>query len=179
MKDQFVTYEIALNLKKLGFDEECLGYYTGDNPYEENNDDFNLRYFTKNDIVDDRGGAILAPIYQQVINWFDNKGLYLEITPEFYEEGINWNWQVWWYLPTEEWIKENYFDTTDMFTNEPKRIFFRNKDKFMVGTAMYGDNNEYPVRMDAIKRAIKECIKIESMGRNEYRNREWWKDSHE
>ena len=28
MKKQFVTYEIALKLKKLGFDEECFGYYT-------------------------------------------------------------------------------------------------------------------------------------------------------
>ena len=27
MKDQFVTYEIALKLKELGFDEECFAYY--------------------------------------------------------------------------------------------------------------------------------------------------------
>lgn len=168
MKDQFVTYEIALNLKKLGFDEECFGFY--------NEGEFLLNHQSH---FHNHFKSINVPLYLQVINWFDNKGLYLEITPEFYEEGINWNWQVWWYLPTEEWIKENYFDTTDLFTNEPKRIFFRNKDKFMVGTAMYGDNNEYPVRMDAIKRAIKECIKIQSMGRNEYRNREWWKDDHE
>ena len=28
MKSQFATYEIALKLKELGFDEECFGYYT-------------------------------------------------------------------------------------------------------------------------------------------------------
>lgn len=28
MIDQFVTYDIALKLKELGFDEECFGYYT-------------------------------------------------------------------------------------------------------------------------------------------------------
>ena len=33
MKKQFVTYEIALKLKELGFDEECLAiYYKDDNP---------------------------------------------------------------------------------------------------------------------------------------------------
>ena len=26
MKEQFVTYEIALKLKELGFDEECFRY---------------------------------------------------------------------------------------------------------------------------------------------------------
>lgn len=28
MKDQFVSYPIALKLKELGFDEPCFGYYT-------------------------------------------------------------------------------------------------------------------------------------------------------
>ena len=28
MQKQFVTYEIALKLKELGFDEPCFGYYT-------------------------------------------------------------------------------------------------------------------------------------------------------
>ena len=27
MKEQFVTYEIALKLKELGFDKPCFGYY--------------------------------------------------------------------------------------------------------------------------------------------------------
>ena len=27
MKEQFVTYEIALKLKELGFDEPCIAYY--------------------------------------------------------------------------------------------------------------------------------------------------------
>ena len=27
MKEQFCTFEIALKLKELGFDEPCLGYY--------------------------------------------------------------------------------------------------------------------------------------------------------
>lgn len=31
MKEQFVTYEIALKLKELGFDEKCVAsYYTYD-----------------------------------------------------------------------------------------------------------------------------------------------------
>ena len=31
MKKEFVTYEIALKLKELGFDEECLGAFISEN----------------------------------------------------------------------------------------------------------------------------------------------------
>ena len=38
MKEQFVTYNIALKLKELGFDEECLAYYIDpENPFYEDN----------------------------------------------------------------------------------------------------------------------------------------------
>ena len=34
MKKQFVSYEIALALKELGFDEECIGFYYNENNFE-------------------------------------------------------------------------------------------------------------------------------------------------
>jgi hypothetical protein len=30
MKNQFIPHELSLELKKLGFDEPCLGYYNCD-----------------------------------------------------------------------------------------------------------------------------------------------------
>ena len=66
MKEQFVTYEIALKLKELGFNESCLGYYTITNkgllyPYNM------YEYIYRKDFL------CAAPLWQQVIDWFRDK----------------------------------------------------------------------------------------------------------
>jgi hypothetical protein len=62
MKNEFVTYEQALSLKELGFDEPCFGYYNYNGThffdYKPKTDDKNL---TK------------APLYQQAFRWFREK----------------------------------------------------------------------------------------------------------
>ncbi len=59
MEEQFVTYEIALKLKELGFDEECLAsYYMAGRKLDINQYIKNGEY------------TILAPLWQQAINWF-------------------------------------------------------------------------------------------------------------
>lgn len=72
MKD-FATYEQALELKELGFNNQCLGYYNSEqylNPIDT-------------DFTNFRGVAhpsIPAPLKQQVFRWFREKqGLYSEI----------------------------------------------------------------------------------------------------
>ena len=68
MQREFVTYEIALGLKKLGFDEECLYAY-----YHKSD----LKNFKENHyvLVGDRNntqltdGRISAPLWQQVVDW--------------------------------------------------------------------------------------------------------------
>ena len=74
MKEQFITYEIALKLRELGFNDWCfcfynysrkLLYYTGYDTlvYEElENITFNIN---KEDI--------LAPLWQQAIDWIREK----------------------------------------------------------------------------------------------------------
>ena len=69
MKEQFVTYEIALALKELGFDEECFGLYKNEillRDYET---------FQRNEFLN----CIKAPLWQQVIDWFDNKNIIIGI----------------------------------------------------------------------------------------------------
>lgn len=66
MQKQFVTYDIALKLKELGFDEECLAYY---NPQEEficGIDMDMIKYAHKYHKEDD---SVLAPLWQQAIDW--------------------------------------------------------------------------------------------------------------
>lgn len=63
MQEQFVTYEIALKLKELGFDEECLGFWwTYSDKYEP---EF---YISKTEKQKEKG--LLAPLWQQAIDWF-------------------------------------------------------------------------------------------------------------
>lgn len=77
MKKQFTTYEIALKLKELGFDEECLAYFNNDKYRDlictcENgmDGDFTVHHYS---------GDVNAPLWQQVINWFDNKNIIISI----------------------------------------------------------------------------------------------------
>ena len=70
MVKQFATYEIALKLKELGFDEECLAwYYLPANATNENDYILALDSETpENQVV-----YIKAPLWQQVIDWFREK----------------------------------------------------------------------------------------------------------
>ena len=78
MKEQFVTYEIALALKELGFDEECLVYFNNDKYRDlictcENgmDGDFTVHHYS---------GDVNAPLWQQVIDWFsDAHKIFIEI----------------------------------------------------------------------------------------------------
>lgn len=101
MKEQFVTYEIALKLKELGFDEECLAiYYKDDEPKEllfsipekySSNPEV-AKYQARDAIRQinfDKGWAIKAPLWQQVIDWFRNNHLLnVEITPIWINSAI-------------------------------------------------------------------------------------------
>jgi len=72
MHKQFVTHQIAEDLKKLGFDENCFGWY----------DDKKSFFFPANNTMHTRNSRvnnvtlIAAPLWQQVIDWLDTKNLF-------------------------------------------------------------------------------------------------------
>jgi hypothetical protein len=66
MNKEFVTYNQALALKELGFNEDCFGYYV-DNKLIQNG----LNILNKDcDWVDNQCSS---PLYQQVFRWFREK----------------------------------------------------------------------------------------------------------
>ena len=77
MKEQFVTYEIALKLKELGFDEECLSFWFK----KEHKLSIEITYgglirmceINKNSQYDNISNYISAPIWQQAIDWLLEK----------------------------------------------------------------------------------------------------------
>jgi len=66
MEKEFVTYEQALALKELGFDDECFAFYNGK---FLDSTDYNFDDGTSKDI----GLCIKVPLKQQVFRWFREK----------------------------------------------------------------------------------------------------------
>jgi hypothetical protein len=76
MNKEFVTYEIASELKELGFNEPCFGYY-----YTLNGKDWKFIEKTEYHRLDDEMNigskfTLLVPLYQQVFRWFEEKYSY-------------------------------------------------------------------------------------------------------
>lgn len=70
MKEQFVTYEIALLLKKLGFNDECFGFYYHESHYANRNKAFK-------DVLSldswHPKGCLYAPLWQQADKFIRQK----------------------------------------------------------------------------------------------------------
>ena len=59
MSKEFIPYEQSLELKELGFDEQCFGYYVGNELITSINDIFNTTEIL----------IISAPLYQQAFKF--------------------------------------------------------------------------------------------------------------
>jgi len=144
MIENFVTYDIALKLREIGYwrndtmlkkqgDSLFLGgeYVTSKflyeaEKYKETISKKNSRY------------TVYIPTWEEATHFLENKGYYIHMGPEFYKDGINWCWQILWYLPKEEWTEYNIIN----------------------GTYYYGDNSEFSTRRIAVKAAIEKIIEI-------------------
>jgi len=71
MNKEFIPYEQALELKELGFNEECFGYYVGNELITSINDIFNTTEIL----------IISAPLYQQAFRWFREKKIFGAVVP--------------------------------------------------------------------------------------------------
>ncbi len=76
MNKEFVPYDIALPLKELGFNENCLGCY---HKPEQNLGDGLCLDAHKNEYSSE--WTFSAPLFQQVFRWFRDKQYDSEIIP--------------------------------------------------------------------------------------------------
>jgi len=77
MKNQFVPYDIALALKKLGFDEPCFTYWVNDGvnitfATTHNRSGWSMIGFENNQMIK-KAGLCTAPLYQEAFDWFREK----------------------------------------------------------------------------------------------------------
>jgi hypothetical protein len=72
MEKEFVTYELALRMKALGFNEPCLGSYYSDSEenFKEGAFDYRRQLNIEYSIYSENTYYILAPTWQQAFRWF-------------------------------------------------------------------------------------------------------------
>ena len=99
MEKEFINYDQALELKKLGFDEPCFAFWSDieDNKYTGN---YTIRIGLESVENKIQGikykGFLSAPTFSQAFRWFrKNHGLYSSILPkksypDNYVSGVEW-----------------------------------------------------------------------------------------
>lgn len=116
MKEQFVTYEIALKLKELGFDEPCFAHFL----YKDNitykraiqlKSDKMLYYCQQNiNPYNQYKEMCTAPLWQQVFDWLEEK-FQLNIQIEYNETQKWWRYDIFDYSKKIDWTTEFEIET--------------------------------------------------------------------
>jgi hypothetical protein len=76
MEKEFISYELALELKQLGFDEPCLAVFNDSKQFRINSESRNWN----DNLVN--GDTISSPTYSQAFRWFREKfGMCIVIKP--------------------------------------------------------------------------------------------------
>ena len=86
MKTEFVTYELAVKLKELGFKERVLTYFEDEASKLYTNLmgwDFNTSFLT----------CVSRPTYSQVFDWFENEHKMIAINQQI-DSWDNWCYEV-------------------------------------------------------------------------------------
>lgn len=68
MESLFIPFELAVIAKEKGFEEECFGGYTQERLFV-----YGEEYYYRSIKID-------APLYQQIVNWFDELGIFITIS---------------------------------------------------------------------------------------------------
>jgi hypothetical protein len=97
MNEEFLSYEIALKLKELGFNEPCFTYYYNINGNIRTDLSINIHNAwtyagTK------KLGTTLAPLYQQVFRWFREQFNWqssIEATKDQHNHELGYNYWIW------------------------------------------------------------------------------------
>jgi hypothetical protein len=80
MNNEFIPYEQALELKELGFDEPCFGWFASD------------RTLVKE--VTEKTDFTLAPTYSQAFRWFRDNYRISPIITCYSELGNAWKYHI-------------------------------------------------------------------------------------
>ena len=84
MEKEFLPYELALELKELGFKEECLAVYCGES-------EIRFRVLEKNTFINNKSSWVTAPTFSQAFRFFREKyGLHYIICKNIQMDGYGY-----------------------------------------------------------------------------------------
>ena len=179
MKEQLISFETAKLAKEKGFNILQHSYYFEDGEFKENslkgtngyygeeyefnlsefNENWNDKWLTKK--TGDRCfgcskqkgylETFSAPTQSLLQRWCREKhNKHIQITTDYYLDGINWNYQI-------LWPDETFFDEEGTYDGgDVGNLAFEHFD----GTGMYGDNGEYNTYEKALEAGLKHCLTL-------------------
>ena len=110
MKNDFVTYEQALALKELDFNEPCFAYYkdgklSGVDNYDRK--DWGFHVISEEDITNTISEILLAPLKQQTFRWFREKhNIHKTIKPTIDIRNIDYTISVYKFHEEDRYVGE-------------------------------------------------------------------------
>ena len=149
MEKEFVTYEIALKLKELSFDEDCFGLYVSDN----------YGGTIENPVLISVGGKWGNSIY--TINYTDYSLSESEIIAPLWQQAIDFLREE--YDIVIEINRQNYFDTyANSYAYQAVCKVYKNKklDRSVVVRNIKNHNNILYFYNEAREQAILEALKL-------------------
>jgi len=146
LEKEFVTYEIAKELKELGFSKKCLGTYDYKQFIKmdyQSGEDYDINYAEDCDDIYD----YLCPLYQQVIDWLIKEhNLFIDI----------FKWPVKYYINDELQSPRFLFDI-DTYNDYSDDWIYQS----------INDDLKYKTYQEAREAAIIKCIEIIKNENNE------------
>ena len=106
MKNEFVSYEIALALKELGFKEDCFAMYRKIRSKTDESNEVSLHFFVKFNMIED--GDAKAALYQQAFRFFREK---YRLEGAIYRLNFKWACQVFNIETSTYCFKHELFET--------------------------------------------------------------------
>ena len=103
MDEQFVSYDIALALKELGFDEPCFGWYYNNGLELDINANETV---DRNQKLGRFKDCFIAPLYQQVFKFFRDKYNIDVVIGSSYDRGKTYFFRI----ETSPTLGYQYFD---------------------------------------------------------------------
>lgn len=94
MKRQFVTKDISLALREIGFDEECMAYIESPHPDIPILLGYTVKHSNFTKLISEKRYRIAMPTWQQVIDWMRTRyQLHIDFS---YSSGHNkYSWKGW------------------------------------------------------------------------------------
>lgn len=104
MEEEFISYEQALALKELGYDDKTIGFYNPTYSKEEVLFGEFIEFVNRNNDLD----LVSAPLKQQVLRWFRETRNLIGIIEGGYTEGKNVFSYVIWRESDDDWTDDIY-----------------------------------------------------------------------